>query len=140
MNIVRLDKLDIFIFGYLKTLNREFDWDDFIIGKKVASYIDNKISLNNFKDIKEVLDKRGFLIYNSKETKSDYVIKELTIDLDNFSASKYMQDLLRIYGMRRSLSIATNTNIDKISDIACTCLLESMVKYYTMYSRWLMID
>lgn len=135
MNIVRLDKLDIFIFGYLKTLNREFDWDDFIIGKKVASYIDNKISLNNFKDIKEVLDKRGFLIYNSKETKSDYVIKELTIDLDNFSASKYMQDLLRIYGMRRSLSIATNTNIDKISDIACTCLLESMVKYYIMYSR-----
>ena len=135
MNIVRLDKLDIFIFGYLKTLNREFDWDDFIIGKKVASYIDNKISLNNFKDIKEVLDKRGFLIYNSKETKSDYAIKELTIDLDNFSASKPMQDLLSIYGMRRSLSIATNTNIDKISDIACTCLLESMVKYYTMYSR-----
>lgn len=34
MNIVRLDKLDIFIFGYLKTLNREFDWDDFIIGKR----------------------------------------------------------------------------------------------------------
>lgn len=91
--------------------------------------------MNNFKDIKEVLDKRGFLIYNSKETKSDYAIKELTIDLDNFSASKPMQDLLSIYGMRRSLSIATNTNIDKISDIACTCLLESMVKYYTMYSR-----
>lgn len=132
MNIIRLDKLDIFIFGYLKTLNREFDWDDFIIGKKIASYIDNKISLNNFKDIKEVLDKRGFIIYNSK---SEYTIKELTIDLDNFSESEYTRDLLCIYGMRRSLAIATNSNIDKISDIACTCLLESMVKYYTMYSR-----
>ena len=134
MNIIRLDKLDIFIFGYLKTLNRPFEWEDFKISKTIASYIDTAIPLTNFIDIKRVLDKRGFLIYN-EEDESNYKIKEIEIDLDNIPRSRDISDLLRIYGMRRSLSIATNTNIDKISDIACTCLLESMVKYYTMYSR-----
>ena len=131
MNIIRLDKLDIFIFGYLKTLNRPFEWEDFKIGKTIASYIDTAIPLTNFIDIKRVLDKRGFLIYN-EEDESNYKIKEIEIDLDNIPRSRDISDLLRIYGMRKSVDIARKTNIDKIPEAAFICLIRSIVNYYTM--------